>query len=232
MYKLHNYVNGSSPPINATNLNEMDLGIASGCTYVATCGSAASAIAKSVTIADFATDTLTASPGVPFVLYVLFTNGSTSATMSISINNGTARNVRYRNATSGINSLSINANDMVAFVYSSGVYYLLGAISAPLQLIDVGGGGTGRSALQSNAILVGNGQEQVKLIRTASGAMYATSADAAPTFGPLPIAQGGTGATDAANARTNLGVPTIYTGTTEPSNSLGSNGDIYFMYTA
>lgn len=40
---------------------------------------------------------------------------------------------------------------------------------------------------------------------TASGALYATSKNGVPNFGTLPIAQGGTGATSAADARNNLG---------------------------
>lgn len=40
---------------------------------------------------------------------------------------------------------------------------------------------------------------------TKDGALYATSENGIPTFGTLPIAQGGTGATSAANARKNLG---------------------------
>lgn len=43
-------------------------------------------------------------------------------------------------------------------------------------------------------------------IRSANGALYATAQDGAPTFGTLPIAQGGTGATSAAAARTGLGI--------------------------
>lgn len=40
---------------------------------------------------------------------------------------------------------------------------------------------------------------------TGNGAFYATAENGDPKFGTLPIAQGGTGATSAANARTNLG---------------------------
>ncbi len=40
-----------------------------------------------------------------------------------------------------------------------------------------------------------------------------------------PVQNGGTGSSDAGGARTNLG---IRSGTTNPANSLGSDGDIYF----
>lgn len=225
MYKIHNWRNNQSPAINETNLGEMELGIASGCTYMATCNDAASATEKNLTISDFETSVLTASPGVPFVLYVLFARGSTSATMTIKVNSGTARNVLYRNSTSGINTLTINENDVVAFVYSSGSYYLLGAISSPISLIDVAHGGTGRATLTSNAMLAGNGTGAVKMITTASGALYATSANGAAQFGVLPLAQGGTGGTNALTARQSLG---IRTGTAAPTSS--TTGDIYFQY--
>lgn len=229
MYQLHNFVNNSAPYINAAHLNEMDLGIASGCTYISTCSTAAGTAAKTVSISDFATDTMTASPGVPFVLYVLFTNGSTSSTMTISINSGTARSVRYRNGTSGINSLTIASNDIVAFVYNNGAYYLLGSISAPAytppSYWGVSNGGTGRTTLSANAVLAGNGTSAVKLITTANGALYATSANGAPTFGPLPVAQGGTGGTSAGAARQGLG---IRTGTSAPTSNTA--GDIYIRY--
>lgn len=46
-----------------------------------------------------------------------------------------------------------------------------------------------------------------------------------------PVSRGGTGATTAAGARTNLGISGAITyGTADPSG--GSNGDIYFKYTS
>ena len=73
--------------------------------------------------------------------------------------------------------------------------------------LPVGNGGTGRNTLTSNAIISGNGTGQVNMIATASGALFATAANGAASFGTLPLAQGGTGATSASDARTNLGVP-------------------------
>ena len=233
MYNIHTWVNGSSPYINETNLNEMELGIASGCTYVATCSDSASAVAKTVSITDFATATMTASPGIPHILYILFTNGSTSETMTISINSGTARTVKYRNSTA-VSGLQIAENDLVGFLYNNGTYNLLGAIKpADVATMGVAAGGTGRSSLTSNAILAGNTTSAVNMIATNSGALFATTSGGAASFGTLPIAQGGTGSTTASAARTAFGLGTaavinISSGTSSPSG--GSNGDVYLMY--
>lgn len=66
-------------------------------------------------------------------------------------------------------------------------------------------GGTGKNSHTTNSVLVGNGTSAVKNIVSASGAFYATAANAQPAFGTLPIAQGGTGSTSAASAWTALG---------------------------
>ncbi len=88
---------------------------------------------------------------------------------------------------------------------------------------DVAHGGTGRNTLTANAILMGNGTNAVKMtiipnnevivgdttngIKTinGTGAFYKLT-NGAPTFGTLPLSVGGTGATTAAAARTNLDV--------------------------
>lgn len=62
-------------------------------------------------------------------------------------------------------------------------------------ILKVGNGGTGLGSLTKNATLVGNDTSNVKLITSASGAYYATSANGEPQFGTLPVAQGGTGKT-------------------------------------
>ena len=78
---------------------------------------------------------------------------------------------------------------------------------------SVARGGTGRNTLTANAVLTGNTTSAVNQISTASGAFYATEANGAAKFGTLPVAQGGTGATDAATARANLGAAAASHGT-------------------
>ena len=70
--------------------------------------------------------------------------------------------------------------------------------------LGVAHGGTGKATHTSNAVLTGNGTSAVNNVATASGAFYATAANGAPVFGTLPIAQGGTGATNRLKAAQNL----------------------------
>lgn len=74
------------------------------------------------------------------------------------------------------------------------------------SVVPVADGGTGASALSANAVLLGNGTGAVKQKATANGAMFATGADAEPSFGILPIEQGGTGGNSGTDALGNLGI--------------------------
>ena len=65
--------------------------------------------------------------------------------------------------------------------------------------LSVAQGGTGATTFNSNAVLLGNAANAIKTKASASGAFYATGANAEPVFGTLPVAQGGTGQTDLAN---------------------------------
>lgn len=113
------------------------------------------------------------------------------------------------------------------------------------DVIAASQGGTGLATLTANAVLTGNGTGNVKLVSTASGALYATATNGAAQFGTLPIAQGGTAATTAAAARTNLSVysqtetdnkvtkitPKQYTYTLASSSWSGSSAPYTYTYT-
>lgn len=62
------------------------------------------------------------------------------------------------------------------------------------------------SAPTVNAVLLGNGSGAFKLVATAKGVLQASAANGEPVFDTARLEIGGTGATDAAGARTNLEV--------------------------
>lgn len=65
--------------------------------------------------------------------------------------------------------------------------------------LPVANGGTGlATASYKNAVVIGNSTtvtNAMQTVRTASGAFYSTGQDVKPSFGTLPVAQGGTGNT-------------------------------------
>ncbi len=84
-------------------------------------------------------------------------------------------------------------------------------------------GGTGRALTRTSNALIrfSSSSDYFSTTATKSGALYATSSNGAPSFGTLPIAQGGTGATTAEGVLTNLGV----TATASELNSLSGVSD-------
>ena len=99
----------------------------------------------------------------------------------------------------------IEANDVITDKIEANDLAVKGELALGTAL-SIANGGTGKTTHTSNSVLTGNGTSALKNVASANGALYATKTNGAPKFGTLPIAQGGTGATTAAAARTNLGV--------------------------
>ena len=82
---------------------------------------------------------------------------------------------------------------------SNGVPSFRALAAADLPTVPVTKGGTGLTTMTyKNAVPIGNSTtvtSSMQAIRTASGAFYATAQDGKPTFGTLPVGQGGTGVT-------------------------------------
>ena len=118
---------------------------------------------------------------------------------------GTGKTTHTANAVLTGNGTSAVKNVATA----SGALYATAANGAPkFGVLPYAQGGTGKAlgdvpnyAIMRNA---GDG-DYMWYLATGNGALFATAANGAPKFGTLPVAQGGTGATSAASARTNLG---------------------------
>ena len=83
---------------------------------------------------------------------------------------------------------------------------LTGAINeVKTETRPVDKGGTGATSFTSNAVLYGNGLNAIGAKASANGALYATAADGALSWGTLPVGQGGTGLTASPSMLTNLG---------------------------
>lgn len=80
---------------------------------------------------------------------------------------------------SNSSAVTITANSTVSVNITANTLSLIGAL-------EVGSGGTGRSSLTNNAIVVGNGTGQVALVSSSTeGHVLQINADGAPTFGAL-----------------------------------------------
>jgi hypothetical protein len=138
---------------------------------------------------------------------------------------GTGKATHTANAVLTGNGTSAVKNVATA----SGALYATAANGAPkFGVLPYAQGGTGyaladvpKYAIIRNA---GDGDQYMWYIATGNGALYATAANGSAKFGTLPIAQGGTGATTAAAARTKLGLnPAALWTNPAPSSNYGSS---------
>lgn len=119
---------------------------------------------------------------------------------------GTGNNLSSSNANSII-QVSTDRDKLIATPTQSGAIYVTasnGVLNFGTLPLAYGGTGNTFATTSNNAIIV-KSSSGLSAIATASGAAYATSANGTLQFGTLPIAQGGTGATSASTALTNLG---------------------------
>jgi hypothetical protein len=93
-----------------------------------------------------------------------------------------------------ITDLSITSENAL----SSKVFGVKGTLS-------VSNGGTGSNFITANALLIGNGANEIKEVLSAKGALYVATDNAEPSYGILPINCGGTGMMASPSMLINLG---------------------------
>ena len=156
--------------------------------------------------------------------------GTTYRVTQIATGTGSAKpTVMYER--SGISSDGITWSDWSSWksISTAGHTHAAGDITS--GTLSVARGGTGISTSTNvNAVVIGNSTtatNEMQTVRTGNGAFYATAQDAKPTFGTLPIAQGGTGATTRLNALKKLTDESVGTNATyflTITNSWGKGG--------
>lgn len=96
--------------------------------------------------------------------------------------------------------------------------------------LPVSKGGTGKTSWTANQLLYASATTALSQITNASGALYNTGTTAAPKFGTLPIAQGGTGATTQSDALSNLKALPLAGGTMDADSKITHPGNASYWY--
>lgn len=97
--------------------------------------------------------------------------------------------------------------------------------------LPVSKGGTGKTSWTANQLLYASATTALSQITNASGALYNTGTTAAPKFGTLPIAQGGTGATTQSDALSNLKALPLAGGTMDAGSKITHPGNASYWKT-
>lgn len=128
---------------------------------------------------------------------------------------GTGSNVSLRDAPNGAIIRKLKYGNDNALWYTptkDGALYATSENGIPtFGTLPLAQGGTGSTSglvnAPRNAIVrkAGDSDDYLYYTATKNGALYASQENGSPVFGTLPIAQGGTGATSAADARSKLG---------------------------
>ena len=128
----------------------------------------------------------------------------------------------YYSATTGGTSKPVADSTNHISVTDSTNLYTRDASMIASGTLPVSRGGTGMStATNVNSVVIGNSTtatSAMQTVRTGNGAFYATAQDAKPTFGTLPVAQGGTSKTTAVDA-CNLFINALSTGSSTPTDN-------------
>ena len=132
--------------------------------------------------------------------YVTFVGETTFPIFALDIYDSNTKTV--------LNSEVYNSISTSMIGIASGWYDAGHTVYTSAHTIPAANGGTGHdfSNIPAGAIIRNSADDTgLWYTQTKSGALYATANDVNPTFGTLPIAQGGTGATTASAALSNLG---------------------------
>lgn len=143
-------------------------------------------------------------------LLVNLNSGTAASTFDTSPRPGVAGTLPVSKGGTGVTSLETLATNISEYIeVDSGSPDMTSATG----VLAVSHGGTGKSSLTANSVPYASSSSALAFPTAAAGALYKTSTTAAPQFGALPVAQGGTGATTAKNAATNIGAMTTSGGT-------------------